>query len=60
MILFMKIAPKNGHVRFGKERTKWIEFIENVIAFKENQRDFLDNSEVWAYMCGINWYLKNP
>lgn len=46
MILFMKIAPKNGHVRFGKERTKWIEFIENEIAFKENQRDFLDNSDV--------------
>ena len=41
------------------ERTKWIEFIENEIAFKENQRDFLDNSEVWAYMCDINWYLKN-
>ena len=28
----------NCHIRLAKEKTKWIEFIENVIASQENPR----------------------
>ena len=40
IVLLMKraLGEKNRHIRPGKEKTKWIEFIENVIASQENPR----------------------
>ena len=40
IVLLMKraLGKINCHIRLAKEKTKWIEFIENVIASQENPR----------------------
>ena len=40
IFLLMKraLGKNNCHIRLGKEKTEWIEFIENVIASQENPR----------------------